>query len=571
MERVVPVARIDPGRPQGYNHPVLHELSVSQNIELIVVAGPMKGGRFPLAPDRPMKIGRASRGVNLSMDEHASLDHAEIVPKFDRYFIHDLKSHTGTFVNGKRVGAEPVEIVVGSVIEVGQSVLRMTVARQGPLALGLVLAVGLPVMFAALWLAILASRPILYEPAIVAAQVVRQRVRTSEVIPVPIEFVRDWGVDERDVTLRRVTDFDGNGVDELWLRLPTRELVITFGDRGEWEVLGDLPLDCVERTALDFPDQLCSGLVFTWRAGKYRPYGLEGVITWARPWEVLNPEEVAAGEPARNGPGRLQPYRLSLLYPDRLKGFLQARGVDEPIHYLLCEDAVSGLRAQVLTVGGRLRTLDYGCLGGVRVTGATGEVGLGGEKPTAFAFTVTGVHALVADLTTALSGSPEGLFLDDYGRATVAALAGPAESRAGLRINFLGEPEAGPIVAEEEVLQGMRLLSRGGLGASVPAREEAVNLRGPGQATLDPERCARLEVSTRSWHCKLQKWCLPSRTFLTVHETGCGEPRLLLEVPFRGGHYMVADEHVEVAVQVDAAVSRGQLDVLRTRIGYRVP
>ena len=46
---------------------------MSLSYELIVVAGPMKGERFPLSPDRPSRIGRAARGVTLTLDDKANL------------------------------------------------------------------------------------------------------------------------------------------------------------------------------------------------------------------------------------------------------------------------------------------------------------------------------------------------------------------------------------------------------------------------------------------------------------------------------------------------------------------
>jgi FHA domain len=531
----------------------------------------MKGERFPLPPDRPTKIGRASRGVNLTMDEHASLDHAEITIKNDRFFITDLGSHSGTVVNGSRVGSEPVPLGVGSVIEVGQTVLRVVEARPTTQVYGLALAIAGPIALTIVVLGFLASRPILYDPALVATQPVRQRVRTSDVIPIPLDFVRTYGVDQRDTTLLRVTDFDGNGVDELWLGIPHHEVVVTFGDRGDWQVLGELPRDCVERTALDFPDELCNGLVYSFKEGKYQPAGIDGVVTWMRPWVVLNPDEVARDKPPRYGPGDLQPYHLSLVYPERLKGFLEARGIHEPIHYLICEEAISGVRAQVLTVSGKIQTLDYGCLGGLRLTGTSPGDNLGSEKPQAFAFTVTGYQALVHDVTTFLSGSPEGLFLDAYGRNLVKHFSAVPATRPGLRISFLGDVADGPVAPPEEDLQGLRWLARSGVASSPPPRETAANVLTPGRAVLDPPGCSKLEVQTHAWHCTLLKWCLPGRTFLTVRQTGCGRDEVIAEVPYRGGYVRGGDPSIQVAVAVDAVGSRGQIDVLRSRVAYRVP
>lgn len=528
----------------------------------------MKGERFPLPRDRSTKIGRASRGVNLSLDDYASLDHAEIVPKGERFFINDLKSHTGTVVNGKRLGEDAVEFGVGAVVEVGQTVLQLVEIKPVNWAFGLVLALGIPIVITVVLLAVAAVQPIEYDPVLVAPQPVRQRVRTSEVVPISIDFVRDHGVDHRGLVLKRVTDFDGDGVDELWLAIPGRDLVVTFSDRGEWQSLGELPPDCQERTALDFPDQMCSGLVYQFQGGRYVQGRVEGVITWVRPWVTL--AGGVEGEPPRMGPGRLEPYQMTLQYPERLRGFLEARGVKEPIHYLLCEETIAGMRAQVLTVGGDLKTLDYGCLGALRLVGTSSADPLGAEKPQAFAFTVTGFEALVDDITTFLSGSPEGMFLDDFSRALLQSFEARPQNRPGVRVMFLADAEEGPPIAPEEEMVGLRLLARSGVAAPVPPTEVAFSVRTAGRATRDVPGCSELEISTRAWNCKLVRWCLPGRDFVTVRQIGCGESRVLAQIPYRGGYVIGGDSHVDVAIAVESGGGSGQIDVLRTRVAYRI-
>lgn len=540
---------------------------MSQSYELIVVAGPMKGERFPLAPDRATRIGRASKGVPLTLDDQASLDHAEIYPRQGRFYIVDLESHSGTFVNGTRVADQPVEVVPGSVLEIGTSVIRVEDRSSGSRWIGLAVAIGVPVLTTLLMLAWFASRPVLYEPAFRTADPVHQRVRTSNVVPVPEDFVRDWGVDHRGLTLEKVTDHDQDEVDELWLGMGDRMLVVTFNDRGGWEILGNLPSGCLEHRAVDFPDLACDGMIWQFRDGRYQPSYLDGLIAWARPWLLENPAEVAEGQEPRYLPGALQPYRMTLVLPDRLKGFLAARGVDEPIHYLICEEAVRGVRAQVLTEAGRLETLDYGCLGAVRISGPDDE--RGADKPQAFAFTVTGVQALADDLRTFLSGGPSGLFLNEEQRALVAAASGDPTSRAATRVTFLGESTEGRAVAPEGPLEGVRFPARSGSVEGVRP-VVAASIRSQGVATLDPPGCSELQVETRGFHCKLLRWCTPGRTFLTVRQIGCGETRVLATMPYSGGVARGGDAHVDVVVRSDVVGARGQIDVLRTRVGYRV-
>lgn len=70
---------------------------------LTVLQGPDKGRRFDLPDNEPQMIGRSSESLPLS-DQTISRRHAELTPEGDgRWYIRDLKSANGTFVNGVRV------------------------------------------------------------------------------------------------------------------------------------------------------------------------------------------------------------------------------------------------------------------------------------------------------------------------------------------------------------------------------------------------------------------------------------------------------------------------------------
>jgi len=69
---------------------------------LTVLQGPDKGRRFELPDDEPQQIGRSSEALPLK-DETISRRHAELTPDDGRWYINDLKSANGTFVNGLRV------------------------------------------------------------------------------------------------------------------------------------------------------------------------------------------------------------------------------------------------------------------------------------------------------------------------------------------------------------------------------------------------------------------------------------------------------------------------------------
>jgi signal transduction histidine kinase len=69
---------------------------------LTVLQGPDKGRRFELPTNEPQMIGRSSESLPLS-DQTISRRHAALTPDMGRWYITDLESSNGTFVNGVRV------------------------------------------------------------------------------------------------------------------------------------------------------------------------------------------------------------------------------------------------------------------------------------------------------------------------------------------------------------------------------------------------------------------------------------------------------------------------------------
>ncbi|MFN2224685.1 MAG: FHA domain-containing protein, partial [Anaerolineae bacterium] len=71
--------------------------------------------------DRPsVRIGRGSGSDLIIQDSQASRQHTEITRQGDRYFIRDLGSTNGTFVNGQRIsGSQPLE--PGDQVRIGET------------------------------------------------------------------------------------------------------------------------------------------------------------------------------------------------------------------------------------------------------------------------------------------------------------------------------------------------------------------------------------------------------------------------------------------------------------------
>jgi hypothetical protein len=99
------------------------ELSVNIRPRLIVASSPSlaPGGEYPL--EAGMTLGRSrSNGIPIS-DQFASHMHARVFPRGHFFYIEDLSSTNGTFVNGRRIDG-PAQLKVRDEIRLGETVLR---------------------------------------------------------------------------------------------------------------------------------------------------------------------------------------------------------------------------------------------------------------------------------------------------------------------------------------------------------------------------------------------------------------------------------------------------------------
>lgn len=69
----------------------------------------------------PLRVGRETHCA-IVLDERASREHAEIGRRRDRWYVRDLDSRNGTFVDGARVSGE-VEVEDGALVRAGRSLL----------------------------------------------------------------------------------------------------------------------------------------------------------------------------------------------------------------------------------------------------------------------------------------------------------------------------------------------------------------------------------------------------------------------------------------------------------------
>lgn len=86
---------------------------------LTVIQGPDKGKKYELPANEPQLIGRSSEALPIS-DTAISRRHAELTPDEGLWFIRDLQSQNGTYVNGVRL-SERTRLRPGDQIRVGQT------------------------------------------------------------------------------------------------------------------------------------------------------------------------------------------------------------------------------------------------------------------------------------------------------------------------------------------------------------------------------------------------------------------------------------------------------------------
>ena len=94
---------------------------------LHILQGPDRGKKFELPVDEPQLIGRSSESLALT-DGTVSRRHAELTPDDGRWYLRDLDSSNGTFINGERIARDPVELSPGDQIRCGSTLVLFAIA-----------------------------------------------------------------------------------------------------------------------------------------------------------------------------------------------------------------------------------------------------------------------------------------------------------------------------------------------------------------------------------------------------------------------------------------------------------
>jgi hypothetical protein len=169
-----------------------------------------------------------------------------------------------------------------------------------------------------------------------------------------------------------------------------------------------------------------------------------------------------------------------------------------------------------------------------------------------------------------MSGSDDGLFLDFRGRQMLETMSvEPENLLRSYRVAFQStDRNFNPIAAKNPSHKDAKL-NRSNLGGAEQPPVYTALLLTEGIAKLDPEGCTDLILETQPWQCAMTRACIPARSFLTVTDVGCGQPRTILTLPYSGGVATGVTPDVEVRAQVETRARGIQTDILRTRIAFR--
>lgn len=91
--------------------------------KLVVTEGPLAGRTIQLG-GQPLLIGRAQDAGLILEDDYASGRHARLFPQGSRWFLEDLGSTNGTFVQGNQL-TRTMAIDPGTPVRIGKTVMEL--------------------------------------------------------------------------------------------------------------------------------------------------------------------------------------------------------------------------------------------------------------------------------------------------------------------------------------------------------------------------------------------------------------------------------------------------------------
>lgn|SRR5690625_198154 len=90
---------------------------------ITVTGGPLKGTEIPLGTTTVL-VGRISNATLRLDDDYTSTRHARIFPKGGQWWVEDLGSTNGTYVQNEKI-SQPVRLDPGVQVRIGRSTLEL--------------------------------------------------------------------------------------------------------------------------------------------------------------------------------------------------------------------------------------------------------------------------------------------------------------------------------------------------------------------------------------------------------------------------------------------------------------
>lgn len=532
---------------------------------LNLVDGPRAGEKVRLETGKDVVVGRTKQGIDL-LDPRVSARHAELSWREDRFWIRDLESATGTLVDGIAIGTEAVPISDGTRLLIGETVIEVAEERRL-----------LPqwVYWVALVVLALTAYPFFL---FVSDLSLWDQLHPSIEAPEPVQghrgflglsgdpyrveldrcFMRETGASSGDVSIRRVTDWDGDGVSEIWIEGATWERVYTFDPGGQWRLLGEMPKGCLNSDGAGFRPMTCGDPTYVNERYVFRPgvpfspgeercavgsnkghYQLErlrGAYVWIR-----DPSDL--GGPPR--PWHLQVQGANV----PIASWLGERGIDRPVHFIVCEEFFPDMSAQVLTEDGQITQLQPGCGESIQLRGNMVRERFGTQLPSAVAFTATGREHLLEQMNVFLGGSERRHFQNPSQQAWHDAISVVPERVTSDFVVFRHDSVRGfNAVASESPRLRLKPFERLG-GLRVPGLRRATDWTWADPEPIVVSPCGEyVRIETSGWRCGPP--CFASRPFMTVTQVN-GQQQF--QIQYTPGMHRVGNEDIEISVDLRGA------------------